>query len=164
MRKEIYFAMKVMKKKEILNRNQKLHTQAERKILENMDSNFIIRLHYAFQTTKKLFLVMDFMQGGLWFSIFWNNLHLSGELFYLLRKASKFNEDFTRFYAAEIILAVEYLHKRGIIYRDLKPENILLNADGHIKMCDFGLSKEGIKSEFIIYIKYMGFLRWRLNP
>jgi len=65
MRKEIYFAMKVLKKKEILNRNQKLHTQAERKILENMDSNFIIRLHYAFQTTKKLFLVMDFMQGGL---------------------------------------------------------------------------------------------------
>lgn len=69
-----------------------------------------------------------------------------GELFYLLRKAYKFNETFTRFYAAEIVLALEYLHKKGIIYRDLKPENILLNLDGHIKMCDFGLSKEGIQS------------------
>lgn len=68
-----------------------------------------------------------------------------GELFYLLRKAFKFNEDFTRFYSAEIILALEHLHKHNIIYRDLKPENVLLNSNGHIKLCDFGLSKEGIK-------------------
>lgn len=64
---EKYYAMKVLKKKELVKRNQKLHTQAERKILESMNSNFIIKLHYAFQTNKKLFLVMDFMQGGIIF-------------------------------------------------------------------------------------------------
>ena len=73
-------------------------------------------------------------------------------MFYLLRKAYKFNEDFTKFYSAEIILALEYLHKNGIIYRDLKPENVLLNSDGHIKLCDFGLSKEGVKSNTNFYI------------
>ena len=87
------------------------------------------------------------MGGNLWKCNFYNlTMIFLGELFYLLRKAYKFNETFTRFYAAEIVLALEYLHKKGIIYRDLKPENILLNLDGHIKMCDFGLSKEGIQS------------------
>ncbi len=74
---------------------------------------------------------------------------LIGELFYLLRKAYKFNEVFTIFYSAEIVLALEYLHKKGIIYRDLKPENVLLNADGHVKLCDFGLSKEGINGIYL---------------
>lgn len=73
---------------------------------------------------------MDFLNGG--------------ELFYHLRREQRFNEDRIRFYAAEIILALEYLHSRGIIYRDLKPENILLDSDGHIKLTDFGLSKQGI--------------------
>lgn len=72
-------------------------------------------------------MVMDFMNGG--------------ELFFHLRKDDKFNEDRIRFYAAEIILALEYLHKHGIIYRDLKPENILLDSEGHIRLTDFGLSK-----------------------
>lgn len=72
---------------------------------------------------------MDFLNGG--------------ELFYHLRKEKKFTEDRTRIYAAEIILALECLHKHNIIYRDLKPENILLGADGHLKITDFGLSKYG---------------------
>ena len=87
-------------------------------------------LHYAFQTDEKLYLVMDFLNGG--------------ELFFHLRKAGHFDEDRIRFYASEIILALEYLHKQGIIYRDLKPENILLDSEGHIKITDFGLSKQGI--------------------
>lgn len=70
---------------------------------------------------------MDFLNGG--------------ELFFHMRKANKFDEGRIKFYAAEIILALEYLHKKGIIYRDLKPENILLDKDGHIKLTDFGLSK-----------------------
>lgn len=126
--------MKTMNKKMLSKRNQKVRTKSERKILADMDNNFIIKLHFAFQSSNYLYLVMDFMQGG--------------ELFYLLRKAYKFNEEFTRFYVAEIILALEYLHSKGIIYRDLKPENVLLNNDGNIKLCDFGLSKEGLLGDF----------------
>ena len=73
---------------------------------------------------------MDFLNGG--------------ELFFHLRKSNRFDEDRIRFYASEIVLALEYLHKHGIIYRDLKPENILLDSEGHIRLTDFGLSKQGI--------------------
>lgn len=124
------YAMKVLKKKSLTDLTQINHTKTERLILEKMNNPFIIQLHFAFQTSDKLFLVMDFMQGG--------------EMFFHLKNASKFNEDQTRFIAAEIVLALEYLHKKKIIYRDLKPENILLSIDGHIKLTDFGLSKYGI--------------------
>lgn len=73
-----------------------------------------------------------------------------GELFFLLKKAYKFNEELAKFYSAELILALEYLHSKGIIYRDLKPENVLLNFDGNIKLCDFGLSKQGIIGIYFI--------------
>lgn len=76
-------------------------------------------------------MVTDFMIGG--------------ELFFHLRQQKKFDEERTKFYAAELILAIEYLHKNNIIYRDLKPENILIDQDGHIRLTDFGLSKEGVK-------------------
>jgi serine/threonine protein kinase len=73
---------------------------------------------------------MDFLNGG--------------ELFYHIRKEVKFDESRIRFYAAEILVALECLHENGIIYRDLKPENILLDSDGHVRLTDFGLSKQGI--------------------
>lgn len=73
---------------------------------------------------------MDFLNGG--------------ELFYHLRRERKFSEDRLKFYAAEIILAIECMHEQGIIYRDLKPENILLDSEGHLKITDFGLSKQGL--------------------
>ena len=92
---------------------------------------FLMKLHYAFQSPEKLYLVMDFVNGG--------------ELFYHLQKVRRFELERARFYTAEIVLALEHLHNMGIIYRDLKPENILLDADGHIKMTDFGLSKEGLE-------------------
>lgn len=88
---------------------------------------FLVNLEFAFQTPEKIFFVMKFMRGG--------------ELFQHLRNFRRFPEQQTRFYAMEIILALEYLHSKEIIYRDLKPENILMDDDGHICLTDFGLSK-----------------------
>ena len=95
-----------------------------------MDHPFIVSLQFAFQTEDKLYLVLDFFNGG--------------ELFTHLKNQRRFTEPVAKFYAAEIFLAIEYLHSLKIIYRDLKPENILLDEDGHIRLCDFGLSKGGI--------------------
>jgi len=89
-----------------------------------------MRLHYSFQTSDKLYLVMDFINGG--------------ELFFHLQNERKFNNERACFYAAEICLGIAHLHASGIIYRDLKPENLLLDTSGHIKITDFGLSKEGL--------------------
>ena len=110
---------------------------SERYILEAMDHPFIVKLHYAFQTSSKLYLLVDLMPGG--------------ELFYLLRRNRKFPENVARFYAAEILLGLEYLHKRNIIYRDLKPENILIDKDGHLKLTDFGLSKVRFSKEQLAF-------------
>ena len=104
-----------------------MNTIAERLILEKLSHPFITKLHYAFQTPEKLYFVIDFLNGG--------------ELFYHLRREQRFSEERARFYAAEILLALECLHKNNIIYRDLKPENVLLDSKGHIKLTDFGLSK-----------------------
>ena len=125
--KERYYAMKVLNKEKLVRTNQILNTRTERDILEKVNHPFIVKLHYAFQTDLKLYLVTEFMQGG--------------ELFFHLKKNGPFDEDITKLYACELILALEYLHQKKIIYRDLKPENILLGVDGHIKITDFGLSK-----------------------
>lgn len=100
---------------------------AERDILEKIDSPFIVKLHYAFQTPAKLYFVMDFLNGG--------------ELFFHLRKERKFSERRACFYAAQLVEALRCLHSNGIIYRDLKPENVLVDSEGYIKITDFGLSK-----------------------
>lgn len=89
-----------------------------------------VHLHWAFQTKNSLFLVMDYCPGG--------------ELSVHLQHAERFSEEVAVFYAAEIVLALEHLHRHGIIYRDLKPENMLLTASGHLKLVDFGISKFGI--------------------
>ncbi|KYN07482.1 PREDICTED: ribosomal protein S6 kinase beta-1-like [Cyphomyrmex costatus] len=126
------FAMKVLRKALIV-RNQKdtAHTRAERNILESIKHPFIVDLKYAFQTGHKLYLILEYMCGG--------------ELFHHLNDEGIFMEDTARFYLCEITLALQHLHLQGIIYRDLKPENILLDADGHIKLTDFGLCKEHIQ-------------------
>ncbi|CAD8076208.1 unnamed protein product [Paramecium sonneborni] len=125
------FAMKILRKEMIEKRNQRLHMQNERTILENVKNPFIVQLHYAFQTKTKLYLIMDFLIGG--------------ELFFHLRRAFRFQEERAKFYTAELVLALEYLHQEDIIYRDLKPENILLDLEGHLKITDFGLSKINVK-------------------
>jgi serine/threonine protein kinase len=119
--------MKILKKEMLNKQNQVVHTKTEREILEKITHPFVVKLHYAFQTNEKLYLVTDYMPGG--------------DIFYHLRKEGYFSEERTRFYICEIILALEHLHKNKIIYRDLKPENILLDKDGHIRLTDFGLSK-----------------------
>ena len=103
---------------------------AERHVMTKINHPFIVKMHKAFQSDIKLYFIMDFLNGG--------------ELFFHLKKEGRFTENKTRFYAAEVVLALEHLHKNGIIYRDLKPENILLAGDGHLKLTDFGLSKTGV--------------------
>lgn len=122
-----YFAMKILKKEFIKQKQQIDHTKAERIILEKIKHPFIIRLSYAFQTDESLYMLTEFMAGG--------------ELFYHLHREGCFKEDRTKLYICEVILALGHLHSHRIIYRDLKPENILLDKDGHIKLTDFGLSK-----------------------
>lgn len=121
------YAMKILRKAAIVERNQVEHTKAEREILEEADHPFLMKLHFAFQTSTKLYLVMDMITGG--------------ELFFHLKNDRRFKEPRARLYCAEIILGIGYLHERSIIYRDLKPENILLDDEGHVKLTDFGLSK-----------------------
>lgn len=122
------YAMKVLRKEAIVARKQVDHTRAEKAILQKIDHPFIVKLNYAFQTEDKLYMVLDFVNGG--------------ELFFHLKKEGKFSEERVRLYSAEIALALHHLHSRDIVYRDLKPENILIDADGHICITDFGLSKE----------------------
>ncbi|CAD8112833.1 unnamed protein product [Paramecium sonneborni] len=123
----LYYAMKVLQKKNIKNDRQKRHTETERNILATCQSPFIVKLRYAFQSPYKLYLVVDYLPGG--------------ELFFHLRKVIRFDEIIVKFYAAEILLGLQYLHEINIIYRDLKPENILLDKKGHVRLTDFGLSK-----------------------
>lgn len=127
------YAMKVMRKAAIIAKNQVTHTKDEKSILQKIIHPFIVQLHFAFQTKDKLYMILDFVNGG--------------ELFYHLKKEGKFDEERVKFYAAEIASALLHLHKQGIIYRDLKPENILVDKDGHIVITDFGLSKEVPKDE-----------------
>lgn len=124
------YAMKVLKKDQVIKRKQYEHTMAERRILEEIDHPFIVSLRFAFQTPSKLYMVFDFFNGG--------------ELFHYLSQGGRFTEERARLYAAEITLALEHVHNANIIYRDLKPENLLLDADGHIRVTDFGLSKENV--------------------
>lgn len=127
------YAMKVLSKKVIVQKKEVAHTLGERNILVRTamaDSPFIVGLKFSFQTPTDLYLVTDFMSGG--------------ELFWHLQKEGRFQEDRAKFYIAELILALQHLHQHDIVYRDLKPENILLDANGHIALCDFGLSKANL--------------------
>ncbi|KAL6718903.1 Serine/threonine-protein kinase [Lecanora helva] len=130
------YAMKVLSKKVIVQKKEVAHTLGERNILvrtATANSPFIVGLKFSFQTPTDLYLVTGFMSGG--------------ELFWHLQKEGRFNEGRAKFYIAELILALQHLHKYDIVYRDLKPENILLDANGHIALCDFGLSKANLTKD-----------------
>eukprot|EP01098_Paradermamoeba_levis_P003892 TRINITY_DN1721_c0_g1_i1.p1 TRINITY_DN1721_c0_g1~~TRINITY_DN1721_c0_g1_i1.p1 ORF type:complete len:416 (-),score=130.17 TRINITY_DN1721_c0_g1_i1:91-1245(-) len=123
-----FFAMKVLRKDTVIARKQVEHTKAEKAILQKISHPFIISLRYSFQTKEKLYMILDFVNGG--------------EIFTHLKKEGRFSEERVRFYAAELSLALGYLHSHNVAYRDLKPENVLLDSEGHIRITDFGLSKE----------------------
>ncbi|KAM7492870.1 hypothetical protein LguiA_035791 [Lonicera macranthoides] len=123
-----YFAMKVMDKGSLASRNKLLRAQTEREILGLLDHPFLPTLYSYFETEKFYCLVMEFCSGG--------NLHSLRQ-----KQANKyFTEEAARFYATEVLLALEYLHMLGIVYRDLKPENVLVREEGHIMLSDFDLS------------------------
>ncbi|XP_027345449.1 phototropin-1-like isoform X1 [Abrus precatorius] len=123
-----YFAMKAMEKGVMLNRNKVHRACTEREILDMLDHPFLPALYASFQTNTHICLITDYCPGG--------------ELFLLLDRqpAKVLREDAVRFYAAEVVVALEYLHCQGIIYRDLKPENVLLQSSGHVSLTDFDLS------------------------
>jgi hypothetical protein len=123
-----FYAVKVLKKAQVVKMKQVEHTNDERRMLQQVKHPFLITLWGTFQDSKNLYMVMDFVEGG--------------ELFSLLRKSQRFPNPVAKFYAAEVTLALDYLHQQNIIYRDLKPENLLLDRHGHLKITDFGFAKE----------------------
>ncbi len=124
------YAMKVLKKSVIAALGQIEHTKSERDILYVIRHPFIVRLRFSFQNEDKLFLITDYYNGG--------------SLYSHLRKSKFFTEERARFYAAELLSALDHLHQQQIVYRDLKLENILMDFQGHIALTDFGLSKQDI--------------------
>eukprot|EP00732_Lithocolla_globosa_P002247 Lithocolla_globosa_v1_NODE_1420_length_2590_cov_13.949112.p1 type:complete len:350 gc:universal NODE_1420_length_2590_cov_13.949112:2421-1372(-) len=121
-------AIKILNKKKVVALQQVQHTKYEKELLEVIECPFVVNLLGHFADTKNLYLLMEYVKGG--------------EMFFHLRKAGRFTDDVARFYAAEVVLAWEYLHSQNIIYRDLKPENLLIGEDGHIKVTDFGFAKK----------------------
>ncbi len=129
--KQTLHALKVLKKDYIIKKNQVEHTKTENSVLKYVRHPYIVGCSMAFQTADKLFFVLDYCAGG--------------ELFFHLGKVGRFEEPRAKFYAAQITLALSYVHSCNIIYRDLKPENVLLDEAGNIRLTDFGLSKEGVR-------------------
>lgn len=126
------FAMKKINKNNLILRNQVEQVFAERDILSFADNPFVVSMYCSFETKKHLCLVMEYVEGG--------------DCATLLKNIGPLPADMARFYFAETVLAVEYLHSYGIVHRDLKPDNLLITALGHIKLTDFGLSKMGLMS------------------
>ncbi|CAI5740035.1 unnamed protein product [Peronospora destructor] len=129
------YVVKTLDKNKLLLHKQVVHTLTEKKVLEKLDGHpFIIKLYSVFQTDRDLNFVLEYCQGG--------------ELFFHLQQqySQKFDEKATRFYAAEVLAALNELHSNGVVYRDLKPENVLLDSQGHVKLADFGFAKQEMKS------------------
>jgi atypical protein kinase C iota type len=126
------YAMKVIKKALVADEDDIDWVQTEKHVFEQATNYpFLVALHSCFQTASRLFFVIEFVKGG--------------DLMFHMQRQRKLPEDHARFYAAEIILALHFLHDRGIIYRDLKLDNVLLDHEGHIKLTDYGMCKEGIQ-------------------
>nr|XP_016478233.1 PREDICTED: probable serine/threonine protein kinase IREH1 isoform X1 [Nicotiana tabacum] len=125
-----FFAIKVLKKADMIRKNAVESILAERDILISVRNPFVVRFFYSFTCRENLYLVMEYLNGG--------------DLYSLLRNLGCLDEDVARVYIAEVVLALEYLHSLQVVHRDLKPDNLLIAHDGHIKLTDFGLSKVGL--------------------
>lgn len=125
-----------MSKRRIVESKQVSHAYNEKSIMFSLKSPFFVRLYSTFQNSQSLFMVMEFVNGG--------------EIFTYMKKHGRFTVPVTKFYATEIVLALEHLHSLGVVYRDLKPENILIGEDGHIKLADFGFSKRVLKATWTL--------------
>nr|KYP38061.1 Serine/threonine-protein kinase CBK1 [Cajanus cajan] len=121
------YAMKKLKKSEMLRRGQVEHVKAERNLLAEVDSNCIVKLYCSFQDEEYLYLIMEYLPGG--------------DMMTLLMRKDILTEDEARFYVGETVLAIESIHKHNYIHRDIKPDNLLLDRNGHMKLSDFGLCK-----------------------
>ena len=121
------YAMKILKKSKIIREKKTKPIISERQVLEQIDHPFLVKMHWAFQSKEELYFVMDICTGG--------------EIFFHLSNFKRFPEELAKFYFCEILLGIEYLHSKDIVYRDIKPENILIDIDGHVKIADFGLAK-----------------------
>eukprot|EP00048_Salpingoeca_helianthica_P023241 m.23210 g.23210 ORF g.23210 m.23210 type:complete len:534 (-) comp8443_c0_seq1:58-1659(-) len=121
------YALKTLKKSDLVGRGEVEHTRAERQILQQNKHPFLVSLMFSFQSKEKIYFGLDYIPGG--------------ELFVVLQKEVHFPEERARLYAAMLILALDYLHKQHVIYRDLKPENVLIDMTGFLKLADFGLCK-----------------------
>ncbi|XP_068641259.1 probable serine/threonine protein kinase IRE isoform X2 [Aristolochia californica] len=124
------FAIKVLRKADMIRKNAVENILAERDILISARNPFVVRFFYSFTCRENLYLVMEYLNGG--------------DLYSLLRNLGCLDEEMARIYIAEVVLALEYLHSVNVIHRDLKPDNLLIASDGHIKLTDFGLSKVGL--------------------
>ena len=141
------FAVKAMSKADLVRRQQVKRVFTEREVLQRAAHPFVAQWHCSLQSPSRLYLVLSYYAGG--------------ELFFHLRRERRFAEDRVQLYAAEILLAIQALHRLDIVYRDLKPENVLLDAAGHALICDFGLAKqhpsslEGVATTFCGTPSYM---------
>ncbi len=124
------YAMKTMRKRDIIEKGIVDYSRAELKVLQSARHPFLNGLIFSFHNEDKVFLVTEYLNGG--------------DLFFHLNEQGRFSDEQTRFYTAELILALEYLHQQNIVYRDLKPENILLSRKGHVVLTDFGFAKRGV--------------------
>eukprot|EP00931_Biecheleriopsis_adriatica_P073753 TRINITY_DN47981_c0_g1_i1.p1 TRINITY_DN47981_c0_g1~~TRINITY_DN47981_c0_g1_i1.p1 ORF type:complete len:573 (-),score=109.49 TRINITY_DN47981_c0_g1_i1:303-1958(-) len=135
-------AVKVMSKARLFQQEQRLQRViTEKRILARLQHPFVVSLHWAFQTSTHLFLVLDFCGGG--------------ELFFHMLQRGRFEERDAMFYFCEILLGLEYLHSQSVLYRDLKPENCLLDDEGHIRLTDFGLSKDNL-TQSALFTSFVG--------
>ena len=119
------YAMKVLRKSDMVEKEQIAHVRAERDILVEADHQWVVKMFFSFQDPLNLYLVMEFLPGG--------------DLMTLLMKEDTLSEEVAQFYIAETVIAVDYIHSLGFIHRDIKPDNLLLDSRGHIKLSDFGL-------------------------
>lgn len=119
--------MKAMSKLRVVSKRSVHSVMNERKLLSILKHSFIVNMHYAFIDRENLYLVMDMMPGG--------------DLRYHLSRHRRFSEEETRFFAACIIIGLEYIHKHGIIHRDIKPENLVLDSKGYVRITDFGIAR-----------------------